>query len=226
MGLARATAAAVIMSTVALTAPAFAQPKPQQPAPSQPQGQPSDGTTSQSNMEEARQRYKRGLQLFNEANYEAARVEFERAYALAPSYKIFYNIGLSYEQLGDYVQAQSTLQRYLDLGGSEIGEDRRSEVAKELAQIRPRIGRVTVKTNVAGTDLFVDDVCATEANSGKIVCGSLEGTSREVLMNPGRRRVTLRKTGYLPETATITVAGSDRTEITIEVKPLPKGYVE
>jgi hypothetical protein len=45
-------------------------------------------------------------------------------------------------------------------------------------------------------------------------------------MNPGRRRVTLRKTGYLPETATITVAGSDRTEITIEVKPLPKGYVE
>src|SRR5256885_16109878 len=76
------------------------------PTPTGPGPSPSSDPAK---MEGARQRYQRGLQLFNEPNFEAARVEFERAYQLAPSYKILYNIGLCYEQLGDYVQAQSTL---------------------------------------------------------------------------------------------------------------------
>lgn len=181
---------------------------------------------SEAKKDEARQRYQRGLQLFNEANYEAARVEFERAYQLAPSYKILYNIGLCYEQLGDYVQAQSTLQRYLEIGGREISEERRSEVAKELAQIRPRIARVTIRTNAPGAEVLVDDVCSTDANTGNVNCGAFEGNSRVVLMNPGRRRITLRKEGYLPETQAISVAGSDQTEITINLKPLPKEYQE
>jgi tetratricopeptide (TPR) repeat protein len=212
-------AAAAVMFIGLVGGPAFAQAPPAKDK--DPTAKPAEGSDPKK-MEEPRLRYQRGIQLFNEGNFEAARVEFERAYALAPSYKILYNIGLSYEQLGDYVQAQTTLQRYLDLGGTEIQDARRSEVAKELAQIRPRIARVTVKTNVPGTELFVDDVCGTDSNSGNINCGSLDGTSREVLMNPGRRRVTLRHTGYLPNTVSVTVAGSDRTEVSIELSALPK----
>jgi hypothetical protein len=57
-------------------------------------------------------------------------------------------------------------------------------------------------------------------------CGALEGEARVVLMNPGRRRITLRKEGYLPETTVLTVAGSDSTEVTLTLKPLPKEYKE
>jgi len=197
------------------TSTAFAQ---AQPAPA--------GEEQDPKILEARQRYQRGLQLFNEANYDAARVEFERAYQLAPSYKILYNIGLSYEQLGDYVAAQTTLQKYLEQGGTEITEERRNEVAKELAQLRPRIGRVTVRTNVDGADVMVDDICGTDALTATVNCGAVVGAQREYLMNPGRRRVTVRKDGYYPETQSITVAGSDRVEMTVTLKPLPKGYVE
>jgi len=189
-----------------------------------PSAQPAPGGGDTA-MSEARQRYERGLQLFNEANYDAARVEFERAYHLAPSYKILYNIGLSYEQLGDYVQAQTTLQRYLEQGGSEISETRRAEVAKELAQIQPRVARVTIHTNVDRAEVLVDDACSVDANSGNVNCGALEGAQRTILMNPGRRRVTLRHDGYLPEMSLITVAGSDKLDITVELKPLPK-FVE
>jgi hypothetical protein len=214
----------LFVSMVALNAPAYAQ----APPAAAPAAKPADGKADvpDAAKDEARQRYQRGLQLFNEANYEAARVEFERAYQLAPSYKILYNIGLCYGQLGDYVQAQSTLQRYLEIGAHDISEDRRSEVAKELAQIRPRIARVTIKTNVPGAEALVDDVCATDAGSGLVNCGAFDGISRVVLMNPGRRRVTVRKEGYLPETQSITVAGSDKTEIVVNLKELPKGYTE
>lgn len=177
---------------------------------------------SSTKLDEARQRYERGLQLFNEANYEAARVEFERAYQLAPTYKILYNVGLCYEQLGDYVQALTTLQRYLEQGGKEISDERRNEVAKELNQIKPRIAKVTLHTNVPGAELLVDDACATEATSGNVQCGPLDSLSRVVLMNPGRRRVTLRHDNYFQETQVVTVAGSDQIEVTVNLKPLPK----
>lgn len=181
-----------------------------------------EGKSADPNIDEARQRYQRGLQLFNEGNYEAARVEFERAYQLAPSYKILYNVGLCYEQLGDYVQALTTLQRYLEQGGKDISEERRNEVNKELAQIRPRIAKVTLHTNVPGTDVTVDDACATTAGTGTVECGPIDGTSRIVFMNPGRRRITARHEGYLPETQLVTVAGSDRIDVTLTLKPFPK----
>ncbi len=210
------SAAGVILgAAMFLTVPAVAQTEP--PPPQQQQDQ---------KLVEARQRYERGLQLFNESNYEAARVEFERAYQLAPSYKILYNIGLCYEQLGDYVQAQTTLQRYLEQGGSEVSEERRSEVAKELAQIRPRIARVTIHTNVPGAEVLVDDACSVDAASGNVNCGALDGTQRVILMNPGRRRVTLRHDGYLPETQLLTLAGSDQTDVTVTLKQLAKNVAE
>lgn len=231
--------ALAVSGVLATASPALAQdaaPAPAPagaPAPAAPAGNaPTGGAASADNppsparMEEARQRYQRGLQLFNEANYEAARVEFERAYQLAPSYKILYNIGLCYEQLGDYVQAQTTLQRYLEQGGDEINDERRSEVAKELAQIRPRIARVTVHSNVAGAEILVDDACSTDANTRNVNCGAMDGTARTVLMNPGRRRVTLRHEGFLPETQLITVAGSDTFDVTITLKELPKPIAE
>jgi tetratricopeptide (TPR) repeat protein len=181
--------------------------------------------TDQTKLDEARQRYERGLQLYNESNFDAARVEFERAYQLAPSYKILYNIGLSYEQLGDYVQAQSTLVRYLEAGGAEISAERRAEVKKELAQIQPRIAKVTVQTNVPGSELMVDDQCSADANTGKVNCGALDNGTRVVLMNPGRRRVTVKKDGYLPQTEVLTVAGSDQVAVNVNLKSLPK-YTE
>jgi hypothetical protein len=208
--------AITMMTMLSLNETALAQP-PDPPAPSTPEGQ---------KLEEARQRYQRGLQLFNENNYEAARVEFERAYQLAPSHKILYNIGLCYEQLGDYVQAQSTLKRFLELGGIDVTPERRGEVEKELAQIAPRIASARIHLNVDGTEVFVDDICATDKKTSTSTCGETAGSLREVLLNPGRRRITVKRNGYLPETQTITVAGSDNVDVTINLKPLAKTSVK
>lgn len=226
----RLVAMSAALSASLMVAPALAQQgaqpttgtSPAAPT-AQPPAAPSGTQPSEDKLAEARGRYNRGLQLYNESNFEAARVEFERAYQLAPSYRILYNIGLSYEQLGDYVQALTILQRYLDQGGSEITEERRQEVMKELAQIRPRIARVTLKINQPKAEVLVDDVCSFDAHLTVMNCGPLDGNSRVVLMNPGRRRVTVRLDGFYPETSVLTVAGSDNIEHVINLRPLPVG---
>src|SRR5690606_16554980 len=57
---------------------------------------------SQENMREARTRYDRGTKLYHDGAYEQALIEFERAYELAPAYRILYNIGQAAMLLRDY----------------------------------------------------------------------------------------------------------------------------
>lgn len=222
---ARALVGAAFSASLLFSLPAAAQ-RPGPPGvPTPAVTTPSPGTSDKTPEEkrtEARQRFQRGLQLFEEGNYEAARVELERAYQLAPSYKILYNIGLCYEQLGDYVQAQSTLQSYLESGGIDVSEDRRAEVNKELGQIRPRIGKLTIHTNVPGIEALVDDVCSTDAAISGVNCAPIPGTSRVILMNPGRRRITFRKDGYVAQTQVVTIAGSDDARLEVTLKPIPR----
>jgi hypothetical protein len=165
---------------------------------------------SSTKLEEARQRFQRGLQLFEEKNFEAARVELERAYQLAPTWKLLYNIGICYGQRGDYVEAVKDLERYLQEGGTQIPEERREEVKKELANLKPRIARVTVKTNVPDADLSIDDQPA-----GRV-------TSQPVIVNPGKRKISVSKSGYFAGVQVIEPAGSDKLDVVIDLKPLPK----
>jgi hypothetical protein len=172
---------------------------------------PSETTTaSPEKMEEARQRFQRGLQLFEEKNYEAARVELERAYTLAPTWKLLFNIGICYSQRGDYVEALKDLERYLTEGGSSVTAERQEEVKKEIANLKPRVASVVVKTNVQDAELAIDD-----RPVGKL-------TSEPIVVNPGKRKLSVSKPGYFAGVQVIEPAGSDKLDVAINLKPLPK----
>jgi hypothetical protein len=147
--------------------------------------------------QEARARYERGMQLYNEGASEGALVEFERAYQLAPSYKLLYNIALIRLQLNDYAQALKAFQEYLAEGGTEIASVRRSEVERHLASLRAKVGRIELVSSARGADVLVDDVVV-----GRIPLAEL------LVLNPGRRRITLSR-GGLSSTTVVTVAGQD-----------------
>ncbi|WP_394839218.1 PEGA domain-containing protein [Pendulispora rubella] len=162
-------------------------------------------------MEEARTRYTRGLKLYDEGNTIAARVEFERAYELAPSYRILYNIGLCYKKTNDYVEALKAFERYLLDGGDEVPEERRTAVNKEIQDLRPNIATVTITTNVPGAAITVDDVPVGQTP-----------IPQKILVNPGRRRIAATKAGYFPQTKSLVFAGSDVEQLSIELIELPK----
>jgi len=64
-------------------------------------------------LDEAKQHLAAATQLYDENNFRGALVELQRAYELAPSYKILFNIGQVEMELQDYAAALQAYSRYL-----------------------------------------------------------------------------------------------------------------
>jgi hypothetical protein len=107
-------------------------------------------------LDEARQHFKRGTELYDEGNFRGALVEFQRAYELSPNYKLLYNMGQVYLELQDYAKAGTFLQRYLSEGGNEVPKARADEVGKEVERLKGRVGQISVDT-APGQEVLIDD---------------------------------------------------------------------
>src|SRR5438105_2983977 len=75
-------------------------------------------------VDQAKAHFKNGTDLYDENNFRGALVEFQRAYELAPSYKILFNIGQVDMELQDYAGAMTAYARYLREGGPDVSADR------------------------------------------------------------------------------------------------------
>src|SRR4051812_31637230 len=62
-------------------------------------------------QKEAGTHFQRAVQLYSEADYRAALVEFKRAYELAPHVTVLYNLGQTHYQLQNYAEALNTFER-------------------------------------------------------------------------------------------------------------------
>src|SRR5688572_7180331 len=99
-------------------------------------------------VEEARQRFQKGVQLFKEWSFEAALAEFRKAYQLAPSYRVLYNIAQVHYELKNYVDALKAFRQYLNEGAGDVAPDRRAQVEAEIRKLEGRVGYIEVIANV------------------------------------------------------------------------------
>ena len=180
------------VATVLLAAPASAQEKKVQ--------------ASSASVEEARERFGKGVELYREGSLEAALAEFEKAAQLAPSYRLHYNIAQVQYELHNYVGAMRAYRRYLSQGGEQVTGDRRAKVEAEIAELEGRVAHLAVNTNVPGAVIAVDEV--------RVGMAPLNGA---VLINPGVRRVSALKPGHLPATVTVTAAGGERIDVALDL---------
>jgi hypothetical protein len=166
---------------------------------------PDEPTASERAIEEARARFQKGVQLFREASFESALAEFRRAYQLAPSYRLLYNIAQVQYELHDHVEALKAFRQYLAEGGSEIAADRRAQVEADILKLEGRVASVEISTNVEGAQVLIDDV--------PVGTSPLKGP---VLVNSGPRRISVSKAGYGTTARNVTVAGGDRVKISLD----------
>lgn len=118
--------------------------------------------SGQAAKDEAQDRYKRGIELYEEENFTAALVEFKRAYELIPAYQVLYNVARTCYQLRDYVCALRTFERYVADGGASIDAKRKDEVEREMVSIRRRVATVTLRAT-AGATISVDGTAIGDA---------------------------------------------------------------
>jgi len=157
--------------------------------------------------DEAKTRYLKGVDLFDEGDYQSALIEFRRSYELVPNFNVLYNIGQVHFQLADYANALKTLQQYLDEGGKRIPASRRSDVERDVDKLKSRVAQVTFKVNVAGADVRVDDQSSSQPITGPII------------VSAGKRRFEVSKPGFKSVTKVEDIAGQENREIPIELVP-------
>ena len=161
---------------------------------------------------EARSHYQKGLELYEESAFDAALIEFQRAYDTAPTYKILYNIGLVYRQLNDYAGSLRSFQKYLDEGGKKVDAKRRAEVEREIEKLRGRVAKVKLSTNVEGAEVLVDDLEVGETP-----------LDDPLVVNAGKRKISVIKAGYSSAARVLKLAGGDEVELELELKQSGSG---
>lgn len=150
--------------------------------------------------------FRRGVELFQEEAYRASLAEFQRAYDIAPDYRLLFNIAQAKLEIHDYLGAAESYERYLTSGGADVPPERRSEVEEALAALRERVANVEIVVNRADAEVFIDDV--------KIGTSPIAGSVR---VNVGGHRIMARTSYGSTDTEVVDVAGGDRARVTLEL---------
>lgn len=184
---------------------------------------PASADAPADSRKEARTRFARGVELFEEGAFRAALIEFQRAYELLPDYRLHYNIGHAQMELQDYLQATQSYERYLSEGGSAVSPERQAEVKEILGALSARVGRLSILVTLDGAEVFIDE--------------QRVGTSplpSSVVVNVGRHRIHARTPRGATSEQIVDVAGADLLEVklapalpaALEAKPTPALVIE
>lgn len=149
---------------------------------------------------EANTHFQRAIQLYSEADYRAALVEFKRAYEIAPHVTVLYNLGQTYYQLQNYAAALDTFERFLAEGGTV----HRAEVENAVNVLKTRVGKLDITTPTPGWDVAIDDDPVGKTPMAKPVSVTI-----------GRRKITATRGNEPPITRFVEVAAGETAAVSL-----------
>ncbi len=147
---------------------------------------------------EARERFDRGLRLFNQEDNAGALAEFEKAYELVAHPLVLFNIGLVHVAMHKPVAAVEAFDRLLENPGVLDGERLATAHARRDEQVA-LIGEIRVTSNVDGAAVEVDNLTLARTP-----------LAAPIRVASGQHLVALVAPGYAPARREITVAGQAR----------------
>jgi hypothetical protein len=150
-------------------------------------------------------RFRKGLDLYKDGDFQAALIEFRRAYELAPNFNVLYNIGQVSFQLQDYPGALNAFERYLTEGGDRVSAARKADVAKDIEKLKARVANLEIVCSVPDAEITLDDVVV-----GK------SPLPRPILVSAGRHKVSVSKAGFTVSTKVIDIASGDALKVPID----------
>lgn len=164
---------------------------------------------AESKRKEASQRFQKGVGLYQAGDIRAALIEFKRAYKLAPTYQLLFNIGQASAELNEYVDAHNSFTQYIRDGGSKIKAKRRAMVEREIARLKTYLATLLLNIAIEGAEVTIDDVV--------VGVSPLPGP---VLVGAGRRKVLVTASGYARWERRVDLAGEDSESIEVNLLSL------
>jgi len=167
-------------------------------------------SAANANVEQARNHFRLGIDSYRDGDLHTAMIEFKRAYAAAPSFRLLFNLGQVAAELRDYPAAERYFTQYLEESRGKLDDARKQTVESELAKVRTRIATLRVHSDLDGAELLIDDVLI-----GKTPL------SEPIRIGTGSRRVSGRAPGHAPISQVIDAASGETVEVRLHFQPLP-----
>lgn len=164
--------------------------------------------------QEARRHLKMGVTLFQEANYEAALVEFEASFRELPSASALQNIALCQTKLYRYVDAIDTLQTLRTRFASELTPREAAKVEDALRNLSQLVGTLTLRVTPPGAKVTVDGRPVDDTELG-----------RPLRLSSGEYRVEVSAPSHAPAARVVKVAGGESKTVSIELEPVALGRI-
>ena len=157
----------------------------------------------------ARRAFEAGLGAARAGDWELALSRFRRAYEIVPAPGVLINVAGAQRQLGQTAAAVRTYERFLLEAVEGSATRHRATAERELAELEPRVGRITLVVS----SLAPDD----EVRAGGYLVPHDE--FREVAVDPGAIEVTLTRGGAVVATASAEVAAGERVAVELRAPP-------
>ena len=155
---------------------------------------------------EASTHFNKGTAAYAAKDLPLALTEFNRAYELAPNFRVLYNIAKIQTEQKEWSAAARTYDKYLAEGGAQISVPRKAEVTDELRKIAGHVAQVTIRASTDGVDVSLDGVAV-----GKTPLAS------GLTMNAGAHKIAGTKEGRTPAQQTIEVVGGVAQTVSLEL---------
>lgn len=157
-------------------------------------------------VDEGRARFTKGVAFFRANDFRAALVEFKQAYAVAPSFRIQFNIAQTCAELQDHACATRAFEIFLADGGKQVPPGQRAVAERELKRLHALVGRVHVVVNTASADITVDNVSV-----------GTSPLSEPLTVTAGRRKITATKAPFAPVSSTVDVTAGETAEVSLSL---------
>ena len=181
-----------------------------QPAPKDGTSRSSKRTTIREELQgEARRSWNSAVELFEARDYQAARVEFQRAFELSQNPRVLFNVGVCDKNLQKYARAVSVWKRQIDLGASSLSSDDLQQTRDAIAAVEQFVSSIQLSVDVPGTALSIDDDQLAESPFAS-----------PIAVDVGRHTLRLRKQGYQDQTIEVTVASGKIEQLSVTLEPL------
>lgn len=168
----------------------------------------SPAAASQKAKDEARQRFDRGITLYNSGDMPGALAEFQRAYRLTGHPVVLFNLALVHANMGDAARAVEALEKLKKTGWGGLGDERRDRAESVYQEQALRVGTIAIQADVDGALVLIDnvDTARTPAPPQRVTAGN--------------HVVALSAAGYEPKRLSVSVAGQAREDVSITLVPL------
>jgi hypothetical protein len=155
----------------------------------------------------AKVQFEQGVALYQDEDFEGALVMFKASAELNPNYKVLYNIGLCYQALHQYVEAEKELKAYLFEGAGKISTKRIAEVNDILLELDTVIGEIQITSNMDGAKVFLD---GEELGETPIIV--------PVRVDVGKHEIRVVKEGFLDFETTVSTPGKVTVKVEVELQ--------